>query len=318
MTPPELSVVIAAHNPSRERLRRTLAGLRAQTLGAGLWETVLVDNASRAFPPESDYSELRPTNLRLVREGVLGLSAARLRGFAEAKGELIVLVDDDNVLAPDYLERALRLAAEHGHVGAFGGKSLPEFERPPADWQREFLPLLALRDPGREPIVSRGLRPEGNARDQYPAAAAPIGAGMAIRRRAAAAWSAEKGHAALPDRRGAELSSSGDNDIVLTIMRHGWEVAYFPELTLVHLIPAARLETSYLCRLNRGIQRSWMLALSRHDANPWPPIPGWSVPLRKLKAWFSHRAWAGPAARVRWHGACGHFEGRVQSPPPIP
>jgi len=117
----------------------------------------------------------------------------------------------------------------------------------------------------------------------------------------------------LSDRRGNELTSGGDNDIVLSILESGWDVAYFPELSLTHLIPATRLQPEYLARLNHGIAKSWMQVLSKHQCNPWPPIPAWTVRIRKMKAWFTYRAWAGPVQRICWSGACGHFEGRIKS-----
>jgi glycosyltransferase involved in cell wall biosynthesis len=307
----EISVVLPTHQPHPGRLRRTLAGLRAQTLPAARWETVLVDNASSPALTAEPWLDVAPANLRIVAEPALGLTAARRRGFRESRAPLIVLVDDDNVLAADYLEQVVRLFAAHPEIGAFGGRSLPEFERPPTPGLEEFLPLLALRDPGSQPQISTGLRPAPAAQNEYPVSAAPIGAGMAIRREAARQWIEAAASGSISDRRGAELTSGGDNDIVLTIMERGWQVAYFPELILVHLIPASRLEGGYLARLNRGIQKSWMQVLSQHGANPWPAIPAWTVPWRKLKAWFSYRAWSGPAARIRWCGACGHFEGRI-------
>ena len=147
------------------------------------------------------------------------------------------------------------------------------------------------------------------ARSQYPDQAAPIGAGMAIRREAAGQWLADSADTSLSDRRGAELTSGGDNDIVFALLKRGWAVGYFPELTLKHLIPARRLTVDYLARINHGIQKSWVQVLAKYDACPWSPIPGWTVPLRQFKAWFTHRAWAGLAAHVRWRGACGQFDG---------
>jgi glycosyltransferase involved in cell wall biosynthesis len=315
--PPELTVVIPAHNPDAGRLGRTLAGLRGQTLPQERWETILIDNASERFPAAEECLRAGPQNLRLVREPELGLTAARIRGFQEARAPSAVLVDDDNVLAPDYLEQALRLLAAHAGVGALGGRVHPEFETEPAPWQREFLALLALREPGERAVISRGLHPSGAAANEYPVDSAPVGAGMIVRRAAWEAWLRER--AAQPDgisdRRGGALTSSGDNDIVLTIMRQGWEVGSFPELSLLHLIPAGRLEARYLARLNRGIQESWMRVLTKHGANPWPPISPAGAALRQCKAWFSYRAWSGPAARIRWHGASGHFAGRVRSRP---
>ena len=309
-----LSVIISTHNPDAGRLRRVLAGLQTQSLAADQWETVLVDNASSPPLDTAIPGGAAPPRLRVVREAQLGLTAARRRGFREARGEICVLVDDDNVLAPDYLAHAVRLFQAHPRLGALGGRSRPDFEFEPAAWMREFFPLLALRDPGDAPRIFSNPRPSGAGGGAYPAEAAPIGAGMAIRHEAASQWMDESPAPELSDRRGDALSSAGDNDIVFTVLRHGWDVAYFPELALTHLIPASRLTADYLARLNRGIQKSWMQVLSKHGANPWPPVARWTVPLRQGKAWFTHRAWTGPAERVRWQGACGHFEGRARCP----
>ena len=137
---------------------------------------------------------------------------------------------------------------------------------------------------------------------------APIGAGMVLRREAAQVW-LDAPDPGLTDRRGGELTSGGDNDIVLTLFGAGWDVAYFPDLSLTHLIPASRLDPEYLARLNRGIQKSWVQVLARHHICPWPPIPSWTLAARHFRAWFIHRAWTSDAARIRWQGICGKFEG---------
>lgn len=304
-----ISVVIPTHNPQRARLARTLAGLRAQTLDAHDWETLLVDNASRPAIDAGTLDEFAPVNLRVVREETLGLTAARRRGFAAARGAFVVMVDDDNVLAPDYLAGVLELFAARPKLGAAGGRSVPEFEVEPPAWVREFDGLLACRDLGPREIVATQLWDEARGRNEYPACS-PIGAGMALRRDAVTPWLTEADDS-LPDRRGTELTSSGDNDLVLSILCDGWSVGYFPQLRLTHLIPPGRTQRDYLARLSRGIARSWMQVLAKHDVNPWPPIHRWSVRLRQLKAWLTCRAWSGPAAFVRWQGACGHFEGRA-------
>ena len=308
----QLSVVIPTHNPHPGRLHRTLSGLRDQSLPVGQWETVLVNNASTAFPDAAFLADCAPANFSVVAEPQLGLTAARRCGFAAARGEVCVLVDDDNVLAPDYLAEALRLFAAHPPVGAMGGKSVPEFDVEPPPWAREFYDLLALRDLGDEPIVSQGPRPTGAGHNPYPAFS-PIGAGMAVRRAAIDPWLARAAASPLSDRRGSELTSSGDNDLVFAVLAAGWEVAYFPKLRLTHLIPEARLDADYLARLNRGIQKSWMQVLALHDACPWPPLSATGVALRKSKAWFVCHPWTSPAARVRYQGVCGHFDGRRRS-----
>lgn len=308
----KLSVIIPTHNPHPRRLQRTLEGLRAQTLPTDQWETLLIDNDSRPPVDLAALSTLGPANLRLVREPHLGLSAARRRGLTEARGALCVLVDDDNVLAPDYLAHVIRLFAAHPTVGALGGRSDPEFESPPRASFRQFDDLLACRDLGPRAIISTGLHDENIGRNEYPLCA-PIGAGLALRKEAAQLWLARADDTLFSDRRGKELSSSGDNEIVLNIMQRGWEVAYFPELSLLHLIPTARTKVAYLARLNRSIQKSWIEVLIGYNASPWPQISAWTAPLRKLKAWFTHRAWSGFAGYIRWKGACGHFEGRIHT-----
>lgn len=296
------------HNPDLHRFRATLDGLRRQTLAAEHWTVVVVDNASTAFPSATDYANVCPTGLRVVREPALGLSPARRCGIREAASPFIVFADDDNVLAPDYLANVLAIFTAHPRLGLAGGKSLPQFDSAPPIWASEFYSLLALRDLGDTEILAAGLRPAGAIINQYPSCA-PIGAGLAASVSALQPWLDHP--AALSDRRGTDLSSAGDNDIVLCALRAGWEVGYFPSLRLTHLIPVSRLEATYLARLNRGIQKSWMQVLTLHDANPWPTIPTWTLPLRRAKMWFNHRAWNSPAGRIRWQGACGHFEGRI-------
>lgn len=307
----KVSVIVPAHNPEPSRLRRVLSALSEQTLPASSWEVLVVDNASSPPIDAAIQEGTRLGSFRVVREPQLGLTAARRRGFAEALGEVLVLVDDDNLLAPDYLERVLEVFAAQPEVGAIGGKSVPEFESSPPAWVREFDSLLACRDLGREARVTDGGEVRPGA-DSLVAVFLPIGAGMAARGAALQAWMESPQEEWLTDRRGAELASGGDNDIAFSIRRAGWRLGYFPQLTLIHLIPNSRTTREYLSRLNRGISKSWIRVLAKHGVCPWPPIPKWTLPLRQVKAWFIYRAWSGPAAEVRWHGACGHFEGQAE------
>ena len=170
-----LSAIIPAHNSHHGRLARTLAGLRAQDLPVADWELIIVDNASEPALPAEAFDLTWHPAARIVREPELGLTPARIRGFREAKGQLCVLVDDDNVLRPNYLMVARQLASKFPDVGVFGGKSLPEHEAIPPAWLDEMPGLLALRDDGETDIVS--------AWDGAYPRAAPIGAGMVIRRK---------------------------------------------------------------------------------------------------------------------------------------
>ena len=310
----QLSVLLCTHRPRPEHLRQTLAALRAQTLPLPEWELLVIDNAS---PEPLRKPPAWHPHTRLLREPRLGLTFARARGIAEARGALLVCCDDDNLLAPDYLARATQLFRAHPQLGAAGGRVQPAYARPLPRWMHPFVDQLAVRDFGPErQVASWKNLPE--AERAYPRFA-PVGAGMVLRRAVGLEYAARLGaHPVITDRAGTHLSAGGDCDIVLTALRAGWEIAYVPDLALTHLIPVERLRLGHLARLTRAGSESWVRLLARHGLRPWRPISRWTVPLRQVRAFFRHRAWSGRAAYVRWAGACGLFAGRAKIGPPEP
>ncbi len=303
-----ITVIIPTRNPHAGRLARTLEGLREQSLPRSDWELVVVDNGSTPPLSTAAFPGLAGLTARIVVALVAGLTVARLAGIQASRGDILVFVDDDNVLDPDYLSSVAQRFAASPTLGAAGGPVIPEWETPPPEWTHEFHGLLALRNLGPAPRVARGM----------PAAPwppfAPVGAGLAIRRSFATAYAevVDRDSQRLSlDRAGRSLASGGDNDLVFTALHAGGDVAYFPELRVRHLIPASRLHPEYLAAINRGIMRTWVRVLALHGHNPWPAIPRWTVPLRAARAWLRRRAWTYPAARVRWAGDLGQFEGQA-------
>ena len=139
------SVILCTHNPRPEYLGRVLASLRGQALPAKEWELLLIDNASEQ-PLAQTVDISWHSRGRHIREDELGLTAARLRGIQESSGELLVFVDDDNLLAPDFLDQATAISAWCPALGVFGaGVFEPEFETQPPPELRPYLNLLALR-----------------------------------------------------------------------------------------------------------------------------------------------------------------------------
>jgi glycosyltransferase involved in cell wall biosynthesis len=240
----DISVILCTHNPRTDFLRRVIAGLRGQTLRADQWELILVDNASTP-PLESSSSHAFPLNTRIVVEQTPGLTRARIAGIAQCSAELLVFVDDDAVLAPDYLEQALEISRSHPHVGAFGGNIELEFQSPPDEWTRPHWPRLAQRS------VEREMWSNFNCNS----ATTPWGVGMCLRKTVAAEYvsliSSDPVRLSL-DRNGTSLMSGGDEDMARTSHRLGMATGLFPKLSLLHLIPPSRLELDYLLRLVEG------------------------------------------------------------------
>jgi glycosyltransferase involved in cell wall biosynthesis len=238
-----LSVIICTHNPRPEILRRTLAALRAQTLPVNQWELLLVDNASQ--PPVAPSHDLGwHPQARHVVETSLGVSHARVRGIAEFRGDWLVFVDDDNLLAPDYLAQVTTIAARHPRLAVFGsGKLQPEFEIPPPPELKNYLSLLALRD---LPTARRSSDPGDSL-------SMPAGAGACLRRDMAGQFVrlAEQlnNHGVTLGRKGGELFSHEDDLFSWAAAAAGTEFGVFPELRITHLISAGRLNQDYFLRL---------------------------------------------------------------------
>lgn len=248
---PELSVILCAHNPRPDYLRRTLEALQAQSLPRDQWEFLLVDN--RSEPPLRSLCDLSwHAGARHLREEELGLTPARLTGIRAARGELLVFVDDDNVLAPDYLENALAVAREWPLLGAWGGSCSGEFEEAPPEWTRPYWCYLAIRE----------IREDRWSNNPLDWNSLPSGAGLCVRRGVALAYAAEAGANPLKKllgRKGGNLASCEDSDLVQTSTRFHLGFGLFARLKLTHLMPPKRLTEDYLVALRREMETSLLL-----------------------------------------------------------
>lgn len=238
----KLSVIICSHNPRATYLSRTLRALQSQRLPKIEWELLLIDNASAASLAQQWDLSWHP-HARHIFEDKLGLTPARLRGIREARGDLLLFVDDDNVLDVEYLAIIVDIASKHSHLGVFGAGVLePEFEIPPP---QEVLPLtskLALR------FISRSVW-TSNAHDT---SCIPWGAGLCVRRFVALRYLTLVDRfltSGVLDRRGGQLFCGGDDLFSWVSVGQGYGFGLFRELRLRHLINQNRLNQPYFIRL---------------------------------------------------------------------
>lgn len=240
----DISVVVCSHNPRAQYFSRTLDSLRNQTLPKERWELLLVDNASKEPLAATWDLSWHPLS-RHIRECELGIALARQRGIKAASTDLIVFVDDDNLLASDYLSEALKIANQWPQLGLWSGTIIPEFELQPPPYLRDFLAVLAIREV-KTPVWA-------NIPTCYDAL--PWGAGLCTRRGVASAYCEQYEKSTIHlGRTGISLVPGEDTEMCYVACKMGLGMGLFPTLNLTHLISKTRIEEKNLLRTSEGIR----------------------------------------------------------------
>ncbi len=261
------SVVVCTWNPRADYFARTLDSLRRQTLGGNEWELVIVDNASKKNLSESCDLQWHPQG-RIIREERLGLTNARLRGIEETSGDLITFVDDDNVLADDYLTVALSIARDHPRLGVFGASIKGEFETPPPEWLHPYIEGYAVQEIDRDYWCNFASW----------TTATPYGAGMCVRRIVAEDYTRKVSANPLRrglDRKGVGLGSGGDTDLAWCAVDLGLGTGRFTALRLTHLISQDRMTERYVTGIYAGFAGSNEILASFRKRWNRPPRQTW-------------------------------------------
>ncbi|MEV0273380.1 glycosyltransferase [Hamadaea sp. NPDC050747] len=113
--PPLVSVIVPCHN-SRKTLALCVEAALTQTYAE--IEVIVVDDAS-TDDSAAIAEGLGATVVRMPVNGGAGL--ARNRGMAAARGDILFFADSDVALAPDAVEQAVRMFAEHPEYAAVWG-----------------------------------------------------------------------------------------------------------------------------------------------------------------------------------------------------
>jgi len=241
-----LDVCICTHNPRLDILAKALASILKQTADGDLFRVLLVDNASEPPLDEAILTNFAQNGVaaRMVREPRLGIARARLCAMLETDGEMLLFVDDDNELAPNYIAEGMSFASSHPDVGCFGGKLLLPTKLRPAAWIQPFLPYLAIKDIGDEPVI--GKSPTWESWE-------PPTAGAFIKRSVLALYMQRATRDANVFKLGRSgsrnLSSCEDALIMSGSFSLGLANAYDPALVLHHHIDLKRFTFKYLLRL---------------------------------------------------------------------
>ncbi len=230
----KISVILCTYNGA-SRLPATLEKLAAQDLPLDIhWELILVDNASTDDTPSvaKDAAVAFPVSLRLIHESLPGKHNALRTAFEKASGEYYCVVDDDNLLEPDYLRQGMMFLDQHSDVAIIGGRTFPQFPpgvAVPADFEERYADHLACRDHGAHVIWG----------------AAPPGAGQMGRVNLMRAIYEHIG-TWLSDRIGEGVGCCEDLEKTHVCCRLGWQAVHVPQLRLHHVMSSRRLTQGYI------------------------------------------------------------------------
>jgi len=135
---PELvfTVVVCTYN-RQDLLADCLSSLVCQTFNPAQYEVVVVDNNSgdNTWSIAEEFVKAN-SNFILIAEPAQGLSLARNKGLAEAKGEYVAFIDDDARAPENWLETAARIIAGNS-PDIFGGPATPIFSCETPAWYKE-------------------------------------------------------------------------------------------------------------------------------------------------------------------------------------
>ena len=256
---PGVSVVVCCYNSS-SIITPTITALCRQEVPENCgYEVILVDNnctddtieLARKAWKNSEY------RLKILKETRPGLIHARKTGVKSALYNILLFVDDDNILNPDWVPKLYSLFQRMSEVGIIGGynQALISGEKPV--WFDRYQRVYACGPRDEQSRI--------NPKFLY-------GAGLAFRS-SALKFIFSSLPSFLVGRTNNTLSRGEDTEISLKCRLMGWKAYYDSSLSLLHNLPSNRLTWDYICRARKGggYARLILMIYQRllHKKEPW-------------------------------------------------
>ncbi len=237
----DLTLLIPTYNRSQSLLR-TLESIAGQDCPAARWECVVVDNNSSDDTSNSVkgfISNHQDIDVKLLFEGVQGRSSALNSGIAASQGEIIVMVDDDEELLPDFVSGYLRLFEELPDATVAGGVMTPRYIGGRPKWMSHYteLPILCP--------INYGERPR-----QFPDHRVPCGGNMAVKRELFDKYGVFLPHLG---RSGDSLIGGEEVEFLQRVKGQGEKIWYNPYSEVLHYALSYKLTPEHFRRLTYNI-----------------------------------------------------------------
>lgn len=235
--PPRVVLAFCTYNRA-DRLPALVAALRAQACDEPFEILAVDNNSSDATQPALQQLGAQPgARLRHVRETEQGIVPARNRLLAEARhAEFLLMLDDDELPAPGWVQAALHALRDEG-LDCVGGRVRVRFDRGarPAWLGDELLGFLAEVDHGERPFAIRDAT--------TPIWTANVGYRMAL-----------FGDGLRFDKRYSRVGNDvgGGEDVVMfeRLLALGCRIGYRPAMVVEHFVEPWRLHRRYFLRVH--------------------------------------------------------------------
>ena len=143
---PKISVVMPVYN-GEKYLREAIESILDQTYQD--FEFIMVNDASTDGSGSilSEFANLDQRIRILTNESNLGIAGATNRGIAQARGEYIALMDQDDISLPERFEKQVEFLSNHPDISVLGTNSIILEEDGTYHYRRDV-----LETPGVNPL----------------------------------------------------------------------------------------------------------------------------------------------------------------------
>lgn len=259
-----VSIITCTYNPSSEVFSKVLNAITQLDSKNLEFEYIIVDNNSQpAVTNQTFVRDFLTLNkwAKIVVEKKPGLNEARICGFNHSRYNVILFVDDDVELEPEYLDGLLKLNTLYPGWGA---------------WNAGIISVGYMINPGKW-FSTKGklFFQESNIKntiygnDKEPTNYWPFGTGLIIRREIFEEYKKRVNNKiySLSGRLGAKMASCEDSQMVHCALSMNYSVGRSGLLKLTHLTPASKMSIKYLMKLNFGLAYSFQYF--KKETIPW-------------------------------------------------
>ena len=230
----KISIIIPTHNRAKQ-LKKLLKNIKSLKENIK-YECIVVDNNSI---DETKKIVKSFRNVKYVFEGSTSFTKARGTGEKNAKGDILLYIDDDVIVRSGSLKEIIRIFKKYPRCGVIAGRVLPRFTSKPSSWVLELQKNFngwSLYNEDQYSHLKKGFQ-------EVRGAAGPM---MAIRHLVY-----KLVHGFPPDTIGVETNKyknsfsklyigPGDFGFCYNIIKKDYKIYYAPKVSVYHIIPKIR------------------------------------------------------------------------------